>query len=405
MEPWLWILIGVVVTLIVAIILSLRTNHAQITTRMGGRMSRISGLAIRAGIRRATYGLRQLVANRKRRQELKNEYTLKTAEEAAQVMGQMKGVFMKIGQIVSFAHDAIGEDAQEALRSLQKAAPPMSFDLARSVIESELGQPLATCFDWVDEIPLAAASIGQVHRARLTNGDEVVLKVQYPGVAEAITNDLRFAGGLIAMIDAIYPNADGKAVVAELRERLADECNYELELKNQAQFARLWEGHPLVHIPKVYPEFSSRKVLCQEYVDGLGFYDFLEVATETEKRTAVFVLNDFVFDSMHRYHLFNGDPHPGNYLFHHDGRVTFLDFGCVKFFEADFIAQLQGLNRAIVEQDMEAFERYVRSLSIVLPGRPYDQDFRWSFFEYHAAPFAKDEVFTFTPEYIAELGV
>ena len=204
------------------------------------------------------------------------------------------------------------------------------------------------------------------------------------------------------MIDAIYPNADGKAVVAELRERLADECNYELELKNQAQFAELWEGHPLVHIPKVYPEFSSRKVLCQEYVDGLGFYDFLEVATETEKRTAVFVLNDFVFDSMHRYHLFNGDPHPGNYLFHHDGRVTFLDFGCVKFFEADFIAQLQGLNRAIVEQDMDAFERYVRSLSIVLPGRPYDQDFLWSFFEYHAAPFTKDEVFTFTPEYIAQ---
>ena len=158
--------------------LSLRTNHARHDAHGRAHVTH-KWAAIRAGIRRSIYGLRQLVANRKRRQELKNEYTLKTAEEAAQVMGQMKGVFMKIGQIVSFAHDAIGEDAQEALRSLE-AAPPMSFDLARGVIESELGRPLEECFAWVDDVPLAAASIGQVHRARLTNGDEVVLKVQYP---------------------------------------------------------------------------------------------------------------------------------------------------------------------------------------------------------------------------------
>jgi len=402
MEPWLWISMGLIVAFLLILALSLRTNRADITTRMGGRMSRMGGLAFRAALRRVKYALRQAVSNRQRRKELKNEYTLKTAEEAAQVMGQMKGVFMKIGQIVSFAHDAIGDDAQQALRSLQQSAPPMSFELARTVIEKELGQPLDALFDDVDDVPLAAASIGQVHRARLKSGEEVVLKIQYPGVDEAISNDLRFAGGLIAMIDAIYPNADGKAVVAELKERLEDELNYELELKNQQLFAELWDGHPLVHIPKVYPEFSSRRVLCQEYVSGLSFYDFLEVATEAEKQTAVFVLNDFVFDSMHRYHLFNGDPHPGNYIFHPDGQVTFLDFGCVKFFESDFIGHLQGLNRAIVEDDLERFEHYVRELAIVLPGRPYDQEFLWSFFQYHAAPFATDEVFTFSPEYLAQ---
>jgi predicted unusual protein kinase regulating ubiquinone biosynthesis (AarF/ABC1/UbiB family) len=105
---------------------------------------------------------------------------------------------------------------------------------------------------------------------------------------------------------------------------------------------------------------------------------------------------------MHRFHLFNGDPHPGNYIFHADGRISFLDFGCVKFFESAFIADLQGLNRSIVEEDKTAFRNYVHKLGIVLPGRPFDEDFTWGFFAYHAAPFAKDEVFTFTPEYVGE---
>jgi predicted unusual protein kinase regulating ubiquinone biosynthesis (AarF/ABC1/UbiB family) len=402
MDWWLWVLLVLSALISLYLGFALRSNRANITTRMGGRVSRVGGLAFRASIRRLRYAVRQIFSNRRRRRELKKEFSLKTAEEAAQVMGQMKGVFMKIGQIVSFAHDAIDESAQEALRSLQQGAPPMSFDLFRGVVEAELGQSLETLFDSVDETPLAAASIGQVHRAKLKEGHEVVLKVQYPGVDEAITNDLRFARGIISMIDAIYPNADGKAVVAELKERLSDELNYELELQNQALFADLWKGHPLVHIPKVYPAYSSRRVLCQEFVEGLNFYDFLEVATKREKEVAVYVLNDFVFDSMHRFHVFNGDPHPGNYIFHSDGRVTFLDFGCVKFFDGAFINHLQGLNRSIVEKDMTSFEHYIRALDIVLPGRPYDQEFLWSFFEYHAAPFAQDAVFSFSPEYLSK---
>lgn len=391
--------------LVVSVGLWLVSRGRQRRTLPGGMTRRgfkVGTLAFQALVRRGVYGLRKAGASRERRRELSQQCTLKTAQEAAEVMGQMKGVFMKLGQIVSFADDALGSDAQAALRTLQQDAPPMSFELVRGVVESELGATLESLFDHFEATPLAAASIGQVHRARLKDGTEVVLKVQYPGVAEAIESDLKFAGGIVAMVNAIYPNADGKAVVRELKERVKEELNYELELENQALFAALWREHPLICIPEVYRAFSTRRVLCQEYVDGLSFYNFLEVATAAEKELAVFVLNDFVFDSMHRHHLFNGDPHPGNYLFHSDGRVTFLDFGCVKFFEGTFIRDLQQMNRAIVEEDRAGFEASVRTLGIVLPGKAFDEAFLWRFFGYHAAPFAQDRVFAFSAEYIAE---
>ncbi|TNF27417.1 MAG: AarF/ABC1/UbiB kinase family protein [Deltaproteobacteria bacterium] len=379
-----------------------RRNHAGISTSVSARTAQVSALATRTAARKATLRLRQLVSSRERKRKLEEAYHVQTSAEAAALMGSMKGVFMKLGQIVSFARESLPPQAREALAVLQKDAPPMAFALVREVVEAELGGTLSDHFASFDEEPIASASIGQVHRARLPSGEEVVLKVQYPGVDEAIRADLRFGDGLAALISSVHKNADGRAIVAELKERLEDELDYLREAENQQRFAAIWAGHPLIRIPKVYPELTRRRVLCQEYVEGLGFYDFLEVATDEEKRLAVHALNDFVFDSMHLHGVFNGDPHPGNYLFNADGGVTFLDFGCVKRFDQAFLDELHGLNGALVHGDHAAFERHVRALDIVLPGRPYDHDFLWGFFRYHGAPFIEDREFLFDAAFLEQ---
>lgn len=400
-----WLLIGLAsIGVVFALFswLSRRRNRAGISTGVASRTTQMGTLVTRSMMRKLRLRLHGLVVRRERRKKLEQEYHLKTAQEAAELMGNMKGLFMKIGQIVSFAQENLPASAQQALRGLQKDAPPMSFALARGVIERELGGDLSQFFKSVDEQPLAAASIGQVHRARLRDGTQVVLKVQYPGVDQAIEADLKFSSSMAAMIGAVHRNADAKAVMAELRERLLDELDYRKELANQALFYDMWHGHPLIHIPAVFPAFSAKRVLCQEYRRGLNFYDFLDVASMDERQMAAFVLNDFVFDSMHLHHVFNGDPHPGNYLFQEDGGITFLDFGCIKYFSSAFIRDLQAMNRAIIDQDLDAFDVSVRKLQIVLPGRPYDRDMLWAFFGYHAAPFSHDREFEFTDEHMRQ---
>ncbi|MFT7582295.1 MAG: putative unusual protein kinase regulating ubiquinone biosynthesis (AarF/ABC1/UbiB family), partial [Myxococcota bacterium] len=381
-----------------------RRRNAKMRTSIPARSAAVGRLIARSASRKMWLRLRQVVASRKRRTALKQAYQIKTSEEAAALMGQMKGVFMKLGQVASFAQPSLPKAAQKALAALQQDAPPMSFELARGVIEAELGGVLSDHFRDVDEVPLASASIGQVHRARLKDGTEVVLKVQYPGVADAIRSDLQFTHGIMSLFGGLFPNTDNKAMVGEVKARLLEEVDYRQELRNQLRFGEIWRGHPLIRIPAVFPEFSGERVLCQSYARGLSFYDFIAVANETEKQLAVCVLNDFVFDSMHLHSVFNGDPHPGNYLFHEDGGITFLDFGCVKRFEGTFLADVRALNRAIVDHDRDGFEMLIRRLKIILPGRKMDADFVWDFFQYHAEPFAEDRVFSFTPEYLARAG-
>ncbi|MCB0218427.1 MAG: AarF/ABC1/UbiB kinase family protein [Chrysiogenetes bacterium] len=403
------ILLGVlavvaVVGVVVFRVISGQRNEAGISTSMGARGAQVSSLVSRSIWRKLWLKFRQMWATHEHKKALEEEYHLKSAEEAAKIMGNMKGVFMKLGQIISFANDSLPPAAQEALRGLQSDSPPMDFKLVRQQIESELGKDLGELFKDVDEQPLAAASIGQVHKAKLHDGTVVALKVQYPGVDTAIENDLKASAGLAAMINMVNKNVDAKAVVRELKERLYDELDYRQEMRNQQLFAELWDGHPYIRVPKVFPEFCTKRVLCQEFKKGLNFYDFLETATDKERELAVYVLHDFVFDSMHIHHVFNGDPHPGNYIFNEDGGITFIDFGCIKYFDDGFIHKLQGISRAVVEKDRDAFDQLVMDLGLILPGRPYDREWMWDFFGYHSAPFKEDRKFEFTPEWVAQAG-
>ncbi len=376
-------------------------NEAGIVTGATARGMQVGGLLGRNLVRSLRFRIRYVLARRHRRQEIKDEHHLRTAEEAAQVLGGMKGVFMKIGQIVSFANESLPENARQALQGLQQDAPPMAFSLVRQVVEEELGDDIGRAFSSFDEEPLAAASIGQVHRARLSTGEIVAVKVQYPGVADAIHADLKSTNVLATMINTVNKSIDAKAVVEELRERLTDELDYVREARNQSLFRQLWDGHPYIRIPRVYENLTRPRMLVQEFCQGLNFYDFLEVANAPEKATAVNVLMDFVYESMFRFHVFNGDPHPGNYIFHEDGGITFLDFGCIKYFDNALIDQLTEMSRSLLDGDRDRFARICLDIQIVLPGRPMDVEFLWEFFKYQMGPYLEDKVFTFDQGWLA----
>jgi predicted unusual protein kinase regulating ubiquinone biosynthesis (AarF/ABC1/UbiB family) len=375
-----------------------RRNEAGIVT--SGRGLLMGRLIGRRMLRRAWLRMRMLVVGREKRKKLAEQAGVQSAQEAAQLLGNMKGVFMKLGQIVSFAHDALPEQAKGALQTLQKDAPPMAFTLVRGVIEAELGGDLGKHFKDVDEAPLAAASIGQVHRARLRDGTHVVVKVQYPGVDAAIEADLGALDRIKPIVNVVNPALDADSVLTELRARIVDELDYRLEAKNQALFRRLWDGHPLIRVPRVHHEQSTKRVLVSEHVRGFGFYDFVREADDREKRIASATISDFVFDSMFCHLVYNGDPHPGNYLFHEDGAVTFIDFGCVKRFTPEAMDDLKRFFRATIEEDRVEFDRLVQKIQLVRPGREWDKDRMWEHWRYHLEPYWSGD-FAFTEDYLA----
>jgi predicted unusual protein kinase regulating ubiquinone biosynthesis (AarF/ABC1/UbiB family) len=250
----------------------------------------------------------------------------------------MKGAAMKLGQVMSFLDvglvpEEYREEFQRKLGELRDAAPKVRFSDMRKVIESELGEKLADAFDEFDETPIAAASIGQVYRARLHDGRDVAVKVQYPGVAQAVRADMQNLGMILRLLKRIAPGLDVKATAEEVRSRIGDELDYELEAQNQRSMARIFRGHPFIVVPDVVTALTREKVIVSEFVSGLGFDAIKQLDQPTRNRVGETVFR-FYFGCMYRHHQFSGDPHPGNFLLMDDGKVAFLDFGLFKVMPA-----------------------------------------------------------------------
>lgn len=406
MPIWAWVLSGIAGATVVATLLAWwlgrQRNEAGIVTSRIGRTARMVGGSVRMSARHGWRRMRRALSSAEKRAELDRRAHEESAKQALETMGQMKGALMKLGQIVSFMDESLPEAYQEQLKKLQAQAPAMSYDVVARVVREELGKDPEEIFNRFDRAPLAAASIGQVHRARLKDGTDVVVKVQYPGVDDAIRADLGNYAMLMAISGAVMPNVDVGPIVRELQERLTEELDYRIEAKNQADFRRLFEGHPSIFVPHVFPELSSKRVLVGEYVQGRGFYDFLAHASEDERRRAVLALRTFVFDSIYLHGIFNGDPHPGNYLFMPDGKVAFLDFGCVKRFPEKFIADLRFLNRSYLTANKDAYFEKCVEMGFIRDGYQHkvDRDWLWSYARWFYLPILDDgQPFRFTPEY------
>ncbi len=202
---------------------------------------------------------------------------LEAAEKMVKTLGSMKGAALKIGQLASFIDTEFlppeyRELYQKELSKLQTEAPSMPWKKVRKVLDEEWDEPVEELFEDFDHDASAAASIGQVHRAVLPDGRAVAVKVQYPGVADAVAADMQNAGMIMRLAKALAPGLDAKAAADELKERVLEELDYELEAQNQRAFARGYRGHPFIHVPDVVTRLSTERVLVSEWVeDGIKF--------------------------------------------------------------------------------------------------------------------------------------
>lgn len=379
-----------------------------ITLRDPARRNRLSrSMRIwRLTARRTTHyvftKVRGVAADEERRRQLDEQFKIRTAEDVARELGNMKGVIMKAGQMLSFILDGLPEAARASLASLQGDVPPMSPSAAARVVFEELGgAPERIFLDW-SELPAAAASIGQVHKAVLRDGRVVAVKVQYPGIDRAITSDLANAGLLYAMFSAVaLKSLDVKGLVEELRARMIDELDYELEARCQTDFAKRYRGHPFVHIPDVIAEYSTRRVLVTEWVDGLRWDEFLTVADDATKQRAAEAMFRFIQGAIYRARVFNGDPHPGNYRFHLDGTVSFLDFGLVKRWAPGELETLTPLIDPLLERQPDVIVARMVEAGFLFADHGLDAQRVWEYVSAPYTPYLEPE-FTFSADFASK---
>src|SRR3954454_24542082 len=320
-----------------------------------GRSARLGGLVAGQSARWA--GTR--AANRLRSPEdadaATGERAAELARELVKQLGQLRGAAMKVGQVLSTVDftaipESEREDFKTTLAALRDDVPPLPFKKVRKLLEQELGGKVGDHFESFDEEAFAAASIGQVHRAVTRDADEVAVKLQYPGVAEAVESDLRNLSLLLPLVKRLAPGLDVKALYGELRERIAEELDYELEAQNQRAVARAHRAHPFAHVPEVHTELSARRVLVTDLLTGARFEEVKRRDAATRDRFGEIVFR-FYFGLVQYMGRVSGDPHPGNYLLLEDGRVGFLDFGLMRVLEPGYSAAEQRVAAAVEARD------------------------------------------------------
>ncbi len=335
---------------------------------------------------------------------------LETAKQIVAVLGTMKGAAMKLGQVMSFldvglVEEQYREEFQRELAKLRDAAPTVSFKQMRRVIEDDLGERIPAVFESFEQEPLAAASIGQVYRARLReDGREVAVKVQYPGVAAAVRADLQNLEMIMRLLKRMTPQLDVRAVAAEIRERIGEELDYELEAQNQRSLARIFRGHPFIKIPDVVTALSRERVLVSELVEGVGFEELKGYPQSQRDRIGEIIFR-FFLGCLYRHRQFSGDPHPGNFMLLEDGRVAFLDFGLFKRLDAAPVELELAAQRAVVERDAEALHTLLAQSGFLPHPERVDPEDLLAFIADAIGWYTTDEVVALTPEIATEVMI
>ena len=297
--------------------------------RAAARTVRLAGLPLGyAG--RATLGLGRRIGGRPA-EVVAAEVQARTAEQLFRVLGELKGGAMKFGQAMSVFEAALPEHLagpyRETLTRLQESAPPLPARTVHAVLARELGSGWRDRFTTFDDRPAAAASIGQVHRAVWSDGRQVAVKVQYPGAGEALLSDLTQIGRMSRLVGMLVPGLEVKPLVAELKERVAEELDYRLEAEHQAAFADEYAGDPDILVPPVVD--GSGQVLVSDWVDGTPLSKVISSGTTEQRDRAGLLFARFLFSGPARVGLLHADPHPGNFRLLDDGRLVVLDYGAV----------------------------------------------------------------------------
>jgi predicted unusual protein kinase regulating ubiquinone biosynthesis (AarF/ABC1/UbiB family) len=360
-----------------------------------GRAARLGGVA-------AGHAARAGRARLSRDEDAQGKALLETTDRLVAVLGNMKGAAMKIGQTLSVIDvgavpEPYREEFQAKLAKLQSMAPQVAFKDMRKVIEQDLGSKLSAHFSDFDEEAIAAASIGQVYRATLKeDGRDVAVKVQYPGIKDVVRADMQNMGLVLKLMSRLAPGMDSREIADELRERISEELDYELEASNHRALARQYRRHPFIVVPEVVTELCSERVIVTEYIEGRRFAEILSDADEDRSRWGE-ILFRFYVNGPYRHRLLNGDPHPGNSLFMPDGRVAFLDFGFFKRQTLEEVEVQLEVLRAVYAQDADTLYDITHREGVIKGGRElvgplmekYDAATWW---------FMRDEDITLTPD-------
>ncbi|MFL5824777.1 MAG: ABC1 kinase family protein [Solirubrobacteraceae bacterium] len=389
----------------------------KIPTSRVGRTARIGSLAAGQAIRQAGTHVTNVARTPDGRRAALERRHIEAAEQIVDALGNMKGAAMKLGQVMSFLDvglvpEEYREEFQRKLGKLRDAAPTVTFKDMRKVIESELGERLKDVFEDFDEEPIAAASIGQVYRARLRAdrdsdssalaGGQVAVKVQYPGVDAAVRADMQNLGLILRVLRRIAPGMDPKAIGEEIRDRIEEELDYELEAANQRTLARIFRGHPFIAIPEVVGPLSRQRVMVSEYVEGVKFEELKGYDQEERDRVGE-ILFRFYFGCLYRHRQFSGDPHPGNSLLLADGRMAFLDFGLFKRMPPGTVELEMEVARAVIEGDRDTIMRIGTETGFFPQPERFEPERVLEHFRAATSWYTVDQYVELTPEYATQV--
>ncbi len=374
----------------------------RVPTSRLARSGKIGKFAARQAVRNARLRFTKMANPENADEQAVAKAFVDAADELVEMLGAMKGAAMKVGQMLSILDVKMvprqhREHFQKQLATLRDSAPAVSFDKMRSVIEEDLGRTISDAFADFDPVPVAAASIGQVYRARLHDGRDVAVKVQYAGIASAVRADLKNLALLLKFSKPILPTFDSRAFLDELRYHLEEELDYVQEARTQHELALHYAGHPTVVVPDTISELSGKRVLVTEFVQGKRFDEICALPAETRNRVGEIIYRFYV-GSMHVDNQFNGDPHPGNVLLADDGRVAFIDFGLFKRMNPAAVEFERDCIRAAMEGRADDFRTLLSGGGVLRPDADIASDDLLAY-AYDASPWTfDDEELTVTRE-------
>jgi predicted unusual protein kinase regulating ubiquinone biosynthesis (AarF/ABC1/UbiB family) len=381
----------------------------KIPTGRVRRTARIGRVAASAAVKQTSTKVANVGRSEEASTKALEKRHIETAEQIVTALGTMKGAAMKLGQVMSFLDvglvpEEYREEFQRKLGELRDAAPNVRFDDMKKVIEQELEEPVSEVFADFDTEPIAAASIGQVYRATLHDGRDVAVKVQYPGVAGAVRADMQNLGLILRLMKRVAPGIDVGAIADEVRKRINEELDYELEAQNQRALSRIYRGHPFIVVPGVVTRLSRERVLVTEFVEGTGF-DEHKGLPEADRDRIGEVIFRFYMGCLYRHRQFSGDPHPGNYKLLADGRLAFLDFGLFKRMDAPEVELELACQRAVVEDDREQLHRLLAEAGFLPHPERVDQDILMEYVRDSIWWYTTDEEVHLSPEIATEVMI
>lgn len=362
------------------------------------RVMKLAGMTLSVASGYAQHRIKGILLPTKTHNDELSDLYIHLGKEMAETLGDLKGAAMKVGQIASQAKGLLPAEISHELEKLQKAASPLPFDVIKQQIERELDAPLEKLFVWIEEIPFAAASIGQVHRARTTDGREVIVKVQYPGVMQSCDTDLLQLKMLLQMGRLV--KIQGRVLNAlfdEIRERIHEELDYINEAHNIKFFRQCHRTDNHIIIPDVIDDLSTNQILTLTYEPGDSIH---EVKPPRYSQDAINQLGRRLFQTLAKqlflFHVVHADPQPGNFAFRPDGSLVIYDFGCVKKLQPETVAAYKTATQAFLEADYVGLDQAMIKLGVrIADGPPVEAEYYAHWRNILIQPFLADQSFDF----------